>query len=78
MKKAKIYLTDYCPYCHRAYDLLKRKGFDIEVVDVTNDKATWDAISKVTGIDTVPQIFIDGEFVGGCDDLYSMESRGEI
>lgn len=78
MKKALIYTTTYCPYCHRALDLLTKKGFEIENIDVTHDQKTWDEVAQKTGMKTVPQIFIDGDFIGGCDDLYALNERGEL
>lgn len=78
MKKALIYTTNYCPYCHRALKLLNEKGFEIENIDVTNDKKKWDEIAEKTGISTVPQIFIDGIFIGGCDDLIQLDNEGKL
>lgn len=78
MKKAVIYLATYCPFCHRALNLLEKKGFEIEKIDVTNDQKKWDEIAAKTGMKTVPQIFIDGEFIGGCDDLFELESKGKL
>lgn len=78
MRKALIYTTNYCPYCHRALKLLKEKDFEIENVDVTNDKKKWDEVAEKTGISTVPQIFIDDIFIGGCDDLIQLDKAGKL
>ncbi len=73
-----VYVTSYCPYCHRARALLDKKGVPHRVIDVERDdaKRTW--LREVTGRHTVPQIFIDGRAVGGCDDLYALERSGEL
>lgn len=78
MAEVKVYITDYCPYCTRAKMLLKRKGVAFEEIDVTGDDAQRQWLVKTTGQRTVPQIFIGGRSVGGCDDLYALDRRGEL
>lgn len=73
-----IYTKDYCPYCKKAVALLQSKNVAFNEIDVTNDEATFEEIKKKTRWDTVPQIFIHGEFIGGCDDLYKLEEKGEL
>ena len=74
-----VYTTDYCPYCTRAKDLLKRKGVDFQEIDVTNDAGARDAlVKKSDGRKTVPQIFINGEGVGGFTDLYALDQSGKL
>jgi glutaredoxin 3 len=79
MSKVLIYTTPICPYCIRAKSLLKRKGADIEEIDVFMDcDARNEMETKAHGRRTVPQIFIGEKHVGGCDDLYDLERAGEL
>ncbi|SNR94772.1 glutaredoxin 3 [Anaerovirgula multivorans] len=73
-----IYTKDYCPYCKRAVALLQKKNVAFNEIDVTHDETTFQEIKNRTGWDTVPQIFVFGEFIGGCDDLYALEEKGEL
>jgi glutaredoxin 3 len=73
-----IYTTPYCPYCVRAKALLQRKGVDYRETDVS-DPSLRDAMTRRAGGSyTVPQIFIDGRHIGGCDDLHALDGRGEL
>jgi glutaredoxin 3 len=79
MSKVKIYTTPICPYCVRAKSLLRKKGADVEEIDVFMDhdaRVEMEAMAK--GCRTVPQIFIGQTHVGGCDDLYALERAGEL
>ena len=79
MPKIKIYTTPICPYCVRAKSLLKKKGAAFEEVDVFMDAdARAEMEEKSEGRRTVPQIFIGDKHVGGCDDLYELESQGQL
>lgn len=71
-----IYVNNLCPYCRRAVALLNKKNVPFREIDVTIDKTKYVEIKKKTGWNTVPQIFINGEFIGGCDDLYALENKG--
>ena len=74
-----IYTTMFCPFCHRAKHLLKDKGVAFEEIDVTmSAKKRAEMTEKANGGYTVPQIFIDGEPIGGCDELYALERQGEL
>lgn len=77
-QKVKLYTTQYCPYCVRAKSLLQEKKADFEEIDVTNDGETRQKISEQTGWMTVPMIFIGEEFIGGADELFALESSGEL
>ena len=74
-----IYSTTYCPYCVRAKELLKRKGITdfIEILVDEDDKKREEMNAK-TNRYTVPQIFINGQHVGGCDDLYALDRDGKL
>ena len=78
MAKAKVYSTQYCPYCRQAERLLDEKGADFEVIDVTHDdeKRMW--LVEETGRRTVPQIWIGETYVGGYDDLAALDQKGEL
>ncbi len=74
-----IYTKSSCPYCHAAKDLLRRKGAAFEEISVDGDRAAQAAMAvKAAGRSTVPQIFIAGAHVGGCDDLYELDRAGRL
>ncbi len=79
MAKVEIYSTAVCPYCVRAKDLLKRKGVDAIEYKVDSDVSRLnEMLARSGGRRTVPQIFINGHHVGGCDDLHALDSGGEL
>ncbi|NBO18802.1 MAG: glutaredoxin 3 [Proteobacteria bacterium] len=80
MAAVTIYSKDYCPYCVKAKNLLKRKGReDFNEIDITHDEALQkEMIDKSGGRRTVPQIFIGDTHVGGCDDLYALDAAGKL
>lgn len=78
MADVKIYRTNYCPYCDRAERLFDEMGVDYEEIDVTHDDETRDELLERTGMRTVPQIFIDGEIVGGYDEVRALKSQGKL
>jgi glutaredoxin 3 len=79
MKSVRIYTTPICPYCVRAKSLLKKKGAEVEEVDVLMDEtARAEMEAKSGGARSVPQIFIGDTHVGGCDDLYALEKEGKL
>jgi glutaredoxin 3 len=79
MPRITIYTTPICPYCVRAKSLFKKKGAEFEEIDVFMDMdARLEMESKSGGRQTVPQIFIGDTHVGGCDDLYALDSTGKL
>lgn len=76
MKKIIIYTKDYCPFCKKAVSLLSSKGAEFEEIDVTQDRQTFNKVIEKTGWNTVPQIFVGEEFLGGCDDIYDLDKQG--
>lgn len=79
MAQVEIYTTQTCPYCIRAKRLLIAKGVAFQEYDVSSDPDLRAAMTaRAHGGRTVPQIFINGEYVGGCDDLYSLDGAGEL
>ena len=72
MAKVIIYSTDYCPFCTRAKNLLEDKGVPYEEINVQNDPVMKKKIMDQTGMRTVPQIFINDEFIGGFQELSAL------
>lgn len=73
-----IYTTPICPYCVRAKNLLRQKGVTWTEIDVSRDAAQRMALVERTRQRTVPQIFINDEHIGGCDELYALERAGRL
>lgn len=78
MAKVVVYTTEYCPYCVRAKALLERKGVSFDEIDVGVDDAQREQMIQASGRRTVPQIFIDGNPVGGYDELAALDRQGEL
>lgn len=78
MAKVELYKTSFCGYCTHARRLLDSKGVDVEEIDVTFDAARRAEMEERSNRRTVPQIFIDGIHVGGCDELVAAERSGEL
>ncbi|MGR4893398.1 glutaredoxin 3 [Sphingopyxis sp. LARHCG72] len=79
MAKIEVFTKFFCPYCTRAKALLDRKGVEYQEIDLTTDRAGFDAmVARAGGARTVPQIFIDGKHVGGSDDLAALDARGGL
>jgi len=76
MAKIEIYTTPICGFCFRAKQLLKSKGADVAEFNVmVNADLKNEMITRAGGARTVPQIFIDGRHIGGCDELYALEAQ---
>ena len=73
-----MYLTASCPFCQSADRLLQQKGVAVEKIRVDLEPARRAEMMERTGRRTVPQIWINGLHVGGCDDLYERERAGEL
>lgn len=74
-----IYTKDYCPYCVKAKSLLTQKKQTFREIDITHDeKLQAEMVEKSGGRRTVPQIFIGDTHVGGADDLYALNAKGEL
>lgn len=78
MATVEIYTTLLCPFCSRALSLLKRKGVDYTEVDVTFRPKARRAMAERAGATSVPQIWIDGRHIGGCDELHALDAAGEL
>jgi glutaredoxin 3 len=74
-----IYTKAWCPYCSAAKELLSQKGVAFDEIEISgNAKEREVMIRRAGGRSTVPQIFIGERHVGGCDDLYALDRRGEL
>jgi glutaredoxin 3 len=79
MPKVTIYTTRFCPYCIAAKRLLASKNIPFEEIDVGGKPDLREALRvKAGGSTTVPQIWIGDRHVGGCDDLYELDDRGQL
>jgi glutaredoxin 3 len=79
MAEVELYTTMFCPYCSRARALLQRKGVTYVDIDIAEEPARRDEmIRRAQGRSTVPQIFINGEHIGGYDDLAALDRAGEL
>lgn len=79
MPHVEIYTRAFCGYCARAIALLRDKGVAFEEYDITmGGPQRSEMIERANGRATVPQIFIDGKHVGGCDDLMTLEAGGKL
>jgi len=78
MPEVVMYSTRLCPYCIRARMLLDRKGVEYIDIRIDQEPDRRPEMEARSGRTTVPQIFIGGRHVGGCDDIYALESTGEL
>jgi glutaredoxin 3 len=74
-----VYTTDYCPYCVQAKRLLREMAIDYDEIDVGADPTLrMTMVEKAGGRRTVPQIFIDGESIGGYTELRALADTGGL
>ncbi len=79
MAKVEIYTWQSCPFCIRAKALLEEKGVNFEEHAIDGDQVARRAMSeRASGRTSVPQIFINDKGIGGCDDLYELESTNQL
>lgn len=78
MAKVIIYCTATCPFCVMAKRLFDSKGVEYQSIDVGNDSQKWADLEAKTGRNTVPQVFIGDQHIGGFDELSAADKRGEI
>lgn len=77
--KVEIYTWSRCPYCIRAKGLLDQKGVEYSEYCIDGDEDARDKMKeRANGKSSVPQIFIDDRHIGGCDELYGLDSMGEL
>jgi glutaredoxin 3 len=78
MAEIEIYTQRWCPYCARAVSLLTRKGVAFREIDAPHGSPERVEAIRRSGCSTVPQIFVDGAAIGGCDDLLALERSGRL
>ena len=78
MARIEIYTTMWCGYCARAKSLLEKKGAAFEEMDVMEDAAKRAEMRERSKRTTVPQIFINGQHIGGSDELTALEQAGKL
>ena len=79
MKKVEIYTWQYCPFCIRAKSLLNKKNIEFIEYKIDGDESAREKMSeRANGKRSLPQIFIDNNSIGGCDDLYSLEEENKL
>lgn len=79
MTKIEIYTKAYCPYCHRAKKHLDGLGATYQEISVDIDAVAYNQmLERSEGRRTVPQIFINGRGIGGCDDLLALDRQGKL
>ena len=78
MAKIEIYTTPFCGYCARAKGLLEKKGAAYEEMDVMMDEKKRTEMRERAKRSTVPQIFINGQYIGGSDELAALEQAGKL
>ena len=79
MPEVEIYTQPWCPYCARAVHILSSKGASFREINAPNGSAEREeAVRRSGGRSTVPQIFIGGQHVGGCDDLVALDRAGKL
>jgi len=79
MAKVEIYTQEFCPYCTRAVGLFHKKGVPFEEKYAPNGSDNRrEAIARSGGRTSMPQVFIDGRHIGGCDDLMALDRQGGL
>lgn len=73
-----IYTSSHCHYCVRAKELLTRKNVPFQEIRIDTDPEQREKMIQLSGRRTVPQIFINDQPMGGCDDLYALEREGKL
>ena len=77
MAQVDIYTTGWCPYCSRAKALLQKKGVNYREISLDEEPGRrTEMVQRAHGGYTVPQIFIDDEHIGGCDDMMALDRKG--
>lgn len=79
MAQVEMYATMWCPYCARARALLKKKGVAYSEIDLDEQpRRREEMVRRAGGRTSVPQIFIDGEHIGGCDEMVALDRAGKL
>jgi glutaredoxin 3 len=78
MPKIEIYTQPFCPYCARALSLFKEKGVEFQEIEAPGGSSARAESIQRSGRTSVPQIFVDGQLIGGCDDLMALNRAGRL
>ena len=78
MARVEVYTTAVCPFCVRAKRLLAERRIPYQEYDVGHDAVLRDDVMRRSGRRTVPQIFIDGQAIGGFEELAALDASGEL
>jgi glutaredoxin 3 len=79
MPEVEVYTQDWCPYCSRAMGLLQKKGVEFREINAPHGSAERaEAAKRSGGRTSMPQIFIGGTHIGGCDELMALDRAGKL
>jgi glutaredoxin 3 len=79
MPEVEVYTQDWCPYCSRAMGLLQKKGVEFREINAPHGSAERaEAAQRSGGRTSMPQIFIGGTHIGGCDELMALDRAGKL
>ena len=78
MVEVKIYTKTNCPACVMAKEILTKKGVSFEEVELDNKPEELEALINRTRMKTVPQIFINGQLIGGCSDMMELDNKNQL
>ena len=79
MSNIEIYTWQYCPFCIKAKNLLNKKNIQFTEYKIDGDEVAREEMSlRASGRRSLPQIFINDEGIGGCDDLYELEKENKL
>ena len=78
MAEVVIYTTAFCPFCSQAKRLLSSKDVAFTEIDVTMNSSKRREMTNMAGSTSVPQIFVDGDHIGDCDEIHRLEQKGAL
>jgi glutaredoxin 3 len=78
MRSVTVYTTDFCGFCTSAKKLLERRGIAYEEINLSRDADSRAELSSLTGMFTFPQIVVEGETIGGFEDLIAADRQGRL
>ncbi len=78
MSRIEVFTQAWCPYCARVVALLHAKNVTFQEIDAPHGSAERQGATGRSGRSTMPQVFIDGKFVGGCDDVVALDRTGKL
>lgn len=78
MAKVEVFTQAWCPYCERVVALFEQKGVAFEEINAPHGSAVRADAMKRSGRGTMPQVFIDGRSLGGCDDVLALDRAGKL